>query len=111
MGRDASASTDLQFKAEIYSYSRSRGLFAGAALDGSQVSMDNAATAAYYRGTGILQPDIAPGQAPQLPPSAGQLLATIAAYSGPGPVPAGGGTQVTAPLAAGPPPPRRGSDP
>ena len=63
VGRDASASTDLQFRAEIYSYSRSRGLFAGAALDGSQVSMDNAATAAYYRGTGILQPDLAAGQA------------------------------------------------
>ncbi len=104
VGRDASASTDLQFKAEIYSYSRSRGLFAGAVLDGSQVSMDNAATAAYYRGTGILQQDLPPGQAPQLPPSAVQLLTTIAAYSGPGPAPPGGGTTVTAPLAAAGPP-------
>ncbi len=104
VGRDASASTDLQFKAEIYSYSRSRGLFAGAALDGSQVSMDNAATAAYYRGTGILQQDAPPGQAPQLPATAAQLLTTIAAYSGPGPVAPGGGTTVTAPLAAAGPP-------
>ena len=104
VGRDASASTDLQFRAEIYSYSRSRGLFAGAALDGSQVSMDNAATAAYYRGTGILQPDLAAGQAPQMPPSALQLLTTIATYSGAGPTAAGGGTTVTAPLAAAGPP-------
>ncbi len=48
VGREASASTDIQLRAEIYSYSRSRGLFAGAALDGTVVSMDNAATAAYY---------------------------------------------------------------
>jgi lipid-binding SYLF domain-containing protein len=41
VGRNASASTDAQLKAEIYSYSRSRGLFAGIALDGAVVSMDN----------------------------------------------------------------------
>src|SRR5690242_20944438 len=33
VGRSATASTDAQLKAEIYSYSRARGLFAGAALD------------------------------------------------------------------------------
>ncbi|HZZ28191.1 MAG TPA: YSC84-related protein [Pirellulales bacterium] len=81
VGRDASAATDVQLKAEVYSYSRSRGLFAGAALDGSVISMDNAATAAYYRGTGILWPDAPPGQAPTLPLSAANLLATIAAYA------------------------------
>jgi len=81
VGREASASTDMQLKAEIYSYSRSRGLFAGAAFDGTVVSMDNAATAAYYRGTGILWPDAPPGHTPVLPPSAGTLLATIAAYA------------------------------
>src|SRR5262249_39673209 len=80
VGREASASTDVQLKAEIYSYSRSRGLFAGAVFDGSVISMDNAATAAYYRGTGILWQDGPPNQAPALPPSAATLLATIAAY-------------------------------
>ena len=82
VGREASASTDVQLKAEIYSYSRSRGLFAGAALDGTVVSLDNPATAAYYRGTGLLFADAPPGQPPRLPPSAATLLATIAAYSG-----------------------------
>jgi lipid-binding SYLF domain-containing protein len=118
VGREASASTDVQLKAEIYSYSRSRGLFAGAALDGSVVSMDNTATAAYYHGTGILWPDAPPGHAPMLPPSASNLLATIAAYADQPPpaVPMAAApiaaaattaavmpTTATAPAAAGPP--------
>jgi lipid-binding SYLF domain-containing protein len=82
VGREASAATDVQLRAEIYSYSRSRGLFAGAALDGTVVSLDNSATAAYYRGTGLLFADALPGQPPRLPASAATLLATIAAYSG-----------------------------
>jgi lipid-binding SYLF domain-containing protein len=52
VGRSAQASTDAQLKAEIYSYSRSRGLFAGAALDGSVISIDNDANQAVY-GDGI----------------------------------------------------------
>lgn len=52
VGRNASASTDGQFKAEIYSYSRSRGLFAGVALDGSALRIDYDANAAIY-GAGI----------------------------------------------------------
>jgi lipid-binding SYLF domain-containing protein len=81
VGREASAATDVQLKSEIYSYSRSRGLFAGAALDGSAVSMDNAATLNYYRGTGMLPGDGPAVQPPQLPASAANLLATIAAYA------------------------------
>jgi lipid-binding SYLF domain-containing protein len=52
VGRTAQASTDAQLKAEIYSYSRSRGLFAGAALDGSVISIDNDANQAVY-GDGV----------------------------------------------------------
>lgn len=48
VGRTATASTDGQLKAEIYSYSRSRGLFAGVALDGAVLSIDNDANAAAY---------------------------------------------------------------
>jgi len=40
VGRTASAETDLQMHAEILSYSRTRGLFAGVALDGTVVSKD-----------------------------------------------------------------------
>lgn len=50
VGRTAQASTDGQLKAEIYSYSRSRGLFAGVALDGAVLSIDNKANAASYGG-------------------------------------------------------------
>jgi lipid-binding SYLF domain-containing protein len=52
VGRTASASTDAQMKAEIYSYSRSRGLFAGVALDGSALRIDYDANAAIY-GAGV----------------------------------------------------------
>ena len=37
VGRDASASTDIQMRAQILSYSRSRGLFAGVTLNGSTI--------------------------------------------------------------------------
>ena len=52
VGRTASASTDAQMKAEIYSYSRTRGLFAGVALDGSVLRIDYDANAAVY-GAGV----------------------------------------------------------
>ncbi|HEV7776450.1 MAG TPA: lipid-binding SYLF domain-containing protein [Luteibacter sp.] len=52
VGRTATASTDDQFKAEIYSYSRSRGLFAGVAIDGSALRIDYDANKAIY-GDGI----------------------------------------------------------
>jgi lipid-binding SYLF domain-containing protein len=52
VGRTATASTDEQFKAEIYSYSRSRGLFAGVALDGSVLRIDYDANKEVY-GPGV----------------------------------------------------------
>ncbi len=48
VGRSAMSSTDAQLKAEIYSYSRSRGLFAGVALDGAVISIDHDANEAAY---------------------------------------------------------------
>lgn len=52
VGRTAQAATDAELKAEIFSYSRSRGLFAGVALDGSVLSIDNNANRDVY-GEGI----------------------------------------------------------
>ncbi|HZP65943.1 MAG TPA: lipid-binding SYLF domain-containing protein [Rudaea sp.] len=52
VGRNAQAATDAQLKAEIYSYSRSRGLFAGVSLDGSVLAIDNDANQAVY-GEGV----------------------------------------------------------
>jgi lipid-binding SYLF domain-containing protein len=47
-GRDASADTDAWMRAEILSYSRSRGLFAGVSLEGSTLRPDNKANARIY---------------------------------------------------------------
>jgi lipid-binding SYLF domain-containing protein len=48
VGRSAQASTDERLKAEILSYSRARGLFAGVALDGTRLAIDNKSNARVY---------------------------------------------------------------
>src|SRR5579864_8318615 len=47
-GRDATAATDVAMRAEILSYSRSRGLFAGISLEGSTLRQDNSANEKLY---------------------------------------------------------------
>jgi len=48
VGRAASAGTDQTFSAEVYSYSRNRGLFAGVSLDGSIISIDSKSNKGLY---------------------------------------------------------------
>lgn len=48
VGREAQASTDIQMRAEILSYSRSRGLFAGIAINGAVLKSDRNANLAFY---------------------------------------------------------------
>jgi lipid-binding SYLF domain-containing protein len=48
VGRDAQANTDLQMRAEILSYSRARGLFAGVSINGSTVRADQDANERFY---------------------------------------------------------------
>jgi lipid-binding SYLF domain-containing protein len=48
VGREAAAATDAQLKAEIYSYSRSRGLFLGLSLQGAVLRVNEVANEAYY---------------------------------------------------------------
>jgi lipid-binding SYLF domain-containing protein len=48
VGRSASAGTDQSFSAEVYSYSRNRGLFAGVSLDGSVIAIDSKANRRLY---------------------------------------------------------------
>lgn len=48
VGRSASASTDYKMEAEVYSYSQSKGLFAGISLNGSSIHVDNSANKAFY---------------------------------------------------------------
>lgn len=74
VGRNMSAGTDGKLQSEIYSYSRSRGLFAGVAINGAVMQIDNRANADFYG----KQPS---GQYPQ---SALNLVMQVAAYSNPG---------------------------
>jgi len=57
VGRSTSASTDYKMEAEVYSYSRSRGLFAGISINGSNLGIDKKANANYY-GSDISSHDI-----------------------------------------------------
>ncbi|AMR34639.1 hypothetical protein A0256_21065 [Mucilaginibacter sp. PAMC 26640] len=48
VGRSSTASTDHKLEAEIYSYSRSKGLFAGVSVNGSNLAINKSANADYY---------------------------------------------------------------
>jgi len=48
VGRSTSANTDYKLEAEVYSYSRSKGLFAGLSINGSNISVDKSANANFY---------------------------------------------------------------
>jgi len=63
IGRDASAATDLQLKAEILSYSRSRGLFGGIALDGDAITIDYIMNDRAYGERRVRVSDIVDGKA------------------------------------------------
>jgi lipid-binding SYLF domain-containing protein len=78
VGRQGSAATDMQFNAEIYSYARTRGLFAGIALDGSVISIDRSANAALYGKSGVTATEIISGQAPAAPATAQRFLERLA---------------------------------
>ena len=58
VGRHLEGATDVELKAEIYSYSRSRGLFAGVSLEGSAITIDGESNAAFYGQEHILPRDI-----------------------------------------------------
>lgn len=84
VGRNMAAATDLQLRAEILSYSRSRGLFAGISLDGSMLEVDHRATRDFYG-----DPNAQPPR--QVSPAAVRLMEAVAAASRtaprPGPAP------------------------
>jgi len=97
VGRRAEAATDTSLKAEIYSYSRSRGLFAGVSLEGSALQVDDGANAAYY---GAALPG---GPPPAVPESALKLVEIVASLTKHTPVPApAAGPTLAIPSAAGP---------
>ena len=76
VGRTASAETDITLRAEILSYSRARGLFAGISLEGSTLRPDNGANENLY-GKKVNAKSIVFNKAVPVPDSAKDLLATL----------------------------------
>jgi SH3 domain-containing YSC84-like protein 1 len=75
-GRAASAATDVVMKAEILSYSRSRGLFAGVSLEGSTLRSDGGANKNLY-GKELSAEDIILKGAAKTPAAAGPLVSVL----------------------------------
>lgn len=77
VGRDAFAATDATFKAEVYSYSRSRGAFVGLALDGTVISIDDDADADFYHKPAVTAGEIIAGGLSSDDESARRFLAAV----------------------------------
>jgi outer membrane protein OmpA-like peptidoglycan-associated protein len=80
VGRNASANTDVMLHAEILSWSRARGLFAGISLEGSTLRPDDSENRKIY-GREISNKEILQGRVP-VPPAGRQLVVTLNRYSG-----------------------------
>ena len=83
VGRSMSAGTDIKLGAEVYTYSRSRGLFAGVSLAGSVLSIDYSATDRFYNATGLTAGEIFAGSSRdrEVPPVAGHLLQVVTQHT------------------------------
>jgi len=77
VGRSAAATTDATLNAQVLSYSRSEGLFAGVALDGSVLSIDDNANASAYGMVDIRASQILEGQVATAPEAAQQFKAAL----------------------------------
>jgi lipid-binding SYLF domain-containing protein len=75
VGRTAEANTDAYLRAEMLTYSRARGLFAGISLDGASLRPDDEGNEALY-GRKISGSEIVQGPSPAIP-QAGQLLVAL----------------------------------
>ncbi len=73
VGRDASADTDAWMRAEVLSYSRSRGLFAGVSLEGTTLRPDDDASALVY-GHAIKASEIVRGEKTTVPESGRHIV-------------------------------------
>jgi lipid-binding SYLF domain-containing protein len=74
IGRQATAGADVTLRSAVYSYSRSRGLFLGLALDGTAVWIDKKSNAVYYGNDGQVSSIPSAEHSGPLPPSATRLI-------------------------------------
>jgi lipid-binding SYLF domain-containing protein len=84
VGRNAQAGTDVGLKAEIYSYSRSRGLYAGLSLQGASLRVSDTADRNFYRIRDIAPQAIFDGRVSDVPSAAAKLRETLEKYAAPG---------------------------
>lgn len=112
VGRQTSAATDVGLNAQVYSYSRASGLFAGVALDGSALTIDHRSNELFYKRPGILASELLAGSVESPSPLAEQFVTAIERSGGaptrsatrgeapqpaPAPAPAPGATTTPAP--------------
>jgi lipid-binding SYLF domain-containing protein len=75
VGRSSSANTNYKLEAEVYSYSRSRGLFAGISLNGASLAVDTAFNNAFYKSDASVQDIFSATKSPD--PSVTTLKAAV----------------------------------
>jgi lipid-binding SYLF domain-containing protein len=83
VGRQANAGTDARLGAEIYSYARSRGLFAGVSVGGADLSIDDNADSVLYGRLGVTPADVFNGNNLTIRPEVQQLIDDLNARSRP----------------------------
>lgn len=81
VGRQAEMSTDIYMKAEIFSYSRNRGLFAGLALEGSAISIDADSNKYFYNNETVSARDILSGMSVKAPDVANKFRNLLINYT------------------------------
>jgi len=77
LGRSSAAATDATLSAQVLSYSRASGLFAGVALDGTVIAIDKAANESAYGISGVLASQILEGKVTSVPPAAQEFTAAL----------------------------------
>jgi len=80
VGRHVGAKTDVTFKAEIYSYSQSRGLFAGLALEGAVLQIDHDANEDFYDDQTVTPDDIFSNRVQNVPACVQEFQRVLTEY-------------------------------
>ena len=84
-GTHLGADTDIEMRAEILSYARSRGLFAGASLGGARIWVNRSSNGMYYENFAATTFQIIEGDSVSVPLDAAKLKATVTALIDPPP--------------------------
>jgi lipid-binding SYLF domain-containing protein len=110
LGRSATAATDATLQAQVLAYARNEGIFAGVAIDGSVIAIDDNANASAYGVSGILASQILEGKVASAPPAARAFTDSLTrATSGTAAAPAKGTPTAPAQPAAPQPPATEGA--